>query len=141
VVFALSCQTPESEVDQEAMRSKLKQEIAGQWRLFFDAWVEGDGARCAGFFCEDGMHFRPQATIDTGRTEIGKTFTEILSSYKVEYCNQTTLGIDLCSDLIIEYGTYEQKWAVSEEATQGGYFAVWKRCGQDSIGIYRLIFN
>ncbi|MFC1799397.1 DUF4440 domain-containing protein [Candidatus Eisenbacteria bacterium] len=140
-VTLLSCQTPETEVDQEAMHSDLKQEIASQWRLFFDAWVEGDGTKCASFFCEDGMHFRPGAEIDTGREEIGGTFSAILSSYKVEYCNQTTLEIEVCANNIIEYGVYEQKWAQSDQVTKGGYFAVWKDCEKDSLKISRLIFN
>jgi hypothetical protein len=140
-LILLSCHATETEIDREEMHSEIKQTIAGKWRVFFDAWVGGDGAACAGYFCEDGIHFRPGANIDRGREAIGETFSQILASYRVEFCNQTTFEIEVCDSIIVEYGTYEQKWAQSEEVTRGGYFAVWRRCGPDSIGISRLIFN
>ena len=65
----------------------------------------------------------------------------MLSAFKVEYCHQTTVEIEMFENTIIEYGTYEQKWELADDIMKGSYIAVWKKTDQDSIRISRLIFN
>ena len=141
VVFISSCQNPASEISGDFDPSELKKEIAKEWVQFFDAWVNGDAEGSAKFFSEDGIHFRPGAAIDTGRVKIKETFSRMLSTYKVEYCHQTTLDIEIFDNTIIEYGTYEQKWSYTDKIMKGNYMAIWERFDQDSIKISRLIFN
>ena len=141
VVFISSCQNPASEISGDFDPSELKKEIAKEWVQFFDAWVNGDAKKSATFFKEDGIHFRPGAAIDSGRINIEETFSKMLSAFKVEYCYQTTLDIEIFDNTIIEYGTYVQKWANTNNIMKGSYIAVWEKTDRDGIKISRLIFN
>lgn len=143
IVFLIlsSCTKPISEEQSADLHMNTKNEISENWKLFFDAWVNGNADQSAAFFTNDGIHFRPSAYIDTGRTNIENVFSQILSSNKVEYCNQTTLEIEFLADKIIEYGTYQQKWAHVDFVVNGSYFAVWKREETEELKIHRLIFN
>lgn len=129
------------QIEQEDVHAKIKSEISKQWDDFFDAWINGDAKKSAGFFTENGMHFRPGAAIDTGKRRIEEVFSMVLSTSNVEYCTQKTLEINVFGDTIIEYGVYKQKWLESPEIMNGGYFAVWKRNEQKSVKLHRLIFN
>jgi ketosteroid isomerase-like protein len=118
----------------------MQQRIEQNWRLFFDAWVQGDATRCADFFCEDAIHLRPAAGIDRGKAQIQATFSRMLANFQVEYCRQTCIEVIDQGALILECGTYEQKWRHQERAMSGGYIAVWQR-NVDKLEIKWLIFN
>lgn len=130
-----------SEVEQREIYREVNAEISRQWSEFFGAWVNGDAKKSAGFFTENGMHFRPGAAIDKGRARIEEVFSMMLSTSKVEYCTQDTLEIEVIGDTVIEYGVYAQKWLQSEEEMKGGYFAIWKGYEQNNIKLHRLLFN
>lgn len=115
--------------------------IEKNWEIFFTAWKNGNPEKCADFFTENGLHFRPGASIDTGKVIIQKAFTQILNTFKIDFCNQKTLEIEAINNKVLEYGTYQQKWNHQEDTMQGSYFAVWKENKGSLLKLDRLIFN
>lgn len=124
---------------QEDNSAEIEEGISEANSKFMAAVAEGDTAKIATFYTEDGQFMAPNSEIITGKAGIQNYIQSSLDA-GITGINLETLEVEGAGDTAWEVGQYTLFGENDQEIDRGKYIVIWKKVGEE-WKLHRDIFN
>lgn len=124
---------------QMNVSANLREAIAVGNERFMSAFRQGDAARLATFYTENGQLLPPNADIATGRGAI-QAFWQAVLEMGIQEAKLESVEVSACGDVVVEVGRFTLYGAGQNMLDQGKYIVIWQQEG-GQWKLHRDIFN